>query len=181
MVIQGDLITLRSASTDDIDDILRWVNNPAASPYWYGKERSITGEEFSKDWKPYYFDGSSPEKGRCFIIEAESGPIGMVSYSDNSDDIDGKPVTAAIDIIIGDADNQNRGFGTDAIKALSRHLFEELGFHRIETATYEFNFRMMRCLRKAGFQFEGIGREANWVDGRFIDDVRFSMLENDLL
>ncbi|MCG2796276.1 MAG: GNAT family N-acetyltransferase [Actinomycetia bacterium] len=69
------------------------------------------------DWEGHYFDGSAPEKGRGFIIEVESKPVGMVAYADTSYDIDRRPVRAEIDILVG-GPCQGRGYGVDAMRAL---------------------------------------------------------------
>ncbi|MBU4194826.1 MAG: GNAT family N-acetyltransferase [Actinobacteria bacterium] len=177
MDIKGELVTLRPMTGDDLDLFVRWVNSPATSPFWYGETRPVTTEELMEDWKePLEGDG---RKGRCFVIETGGEPVGMVSYSDLSYDIDKRPVVASIDIVIGDPDRQHRGYGPDAIRALLAYLFDELGFHRVDAVTYGHNLRMRHCLQKLGFRFEGVTREGAFVDACYVDEYRFGMLSGE--
>ncbi|MBU4302692.1 MAG: GNAT family N-acetyltransferase [Actinobacteria bacterium] len=113
-MIEGDAVTLRPMTPADIDIFLRWVNDPSASPFWYGRTRPVTREDLPGDWEGYYFDGSAPEKGRGFIIEVESKPVGMVAYADTSYNIDRRPVREEIDIVVG-GPCQGMGYGTEEI------------------------------------------------------------------
>ena len=174
-MIEGDAVTLRPMTPDVVDMFLDWVNDLAASPFWYGKDRPVTGEDLLGDWESYYFDGSAPEKGRGFVVEVESQPVGMVTYRDVSYDIDGRQVRADLDIVIGGS-HQGRGHGTDAMRVFAEYLFKELGFHRVDVHTYAHNARMRHCLARLGFTEEGISRQAAWVEGRYVDEVNFGLL-----
>ena len=57
-MIEGDAVTLRPMTPADIDIFLRWVNDPSASPFWYGRTRPVTREDLPGDWEGYYFDSS---------------------------------------------------------------------------------------------------------------------------
>ncbi|MBU4175881.1 MAG: GNAT family N-acetyltransferase [Actinobacteria bacterium] len=177
-MIEGDTVILRPMTPGDVDMFLDWVNDLAASPFWYGKDRPLTREELLGDWESYYFDGSAPEKGRGFIIEAESQPVGMVAYADVSYDIDRRPVRAEIDIVIGGS-HQGRGYGVGAMRALISYLFDGRGFHRIDVHTYEHNTRMRHLLEKLGFTMEGVSRQAAWVDGEFVDEMNYGLLSGE--
>lgn len=175
-MIDGDTVSLRPMTPDDLDLFVRWVNDPAASsPFWYGKDRPVTREDLLGDWEGYYFDGSAPEKGRGFVIEVGATSIGMIFYTDTSYDIDGRPVRAEIDIVIGGS-HQGRGYGTDAMQVFTEYLFGELGFHRVDARTYAYNTRMRHRLDRLGFTEERVSRQAAWVDGRYVDEVNYGLL-----
>jgi ribosomal-protein-serine acetyltransferase len=63
--------------------------------------------------------------------------------------------------------------------AMLNHLFDELHVHRVEIRCGTGNFRSCAIPQRLGFQREGVAREAEWVGGRWIDLVVWSMLEDD--
>jgi RimJ/RimL family protein N-acetyltransferase len=71
------------------------------------------------------------------------------------------------------ADARGRGFGTDALRTLDRHLFEEDGFHRVQLSTDVDNAAMRRVADKAGFREEGTLRGYWSEDGAIHDYVMY--------
>ena len=66
---------------------------------------------------------------------------------------------------------QGRGLGILAIRQLCDFGFADLGLHRISLNVWATNLRAIRVHEKAGFQREGLLKEAAFVDGRFEDVV----------
>ena len=71
---------------------------------------------------------------------------------------------------------QGRGLGTLAIEQLCEFGFRDLGLHRINLHVWATNHRAIRVYEKAGFQREGLLREAAFVDGRFEDVIVMSLV-----
>ena len=84
-----------------------------------------------------------------------------------------------IDVLIGAPGCRDRGYGTDAIIAFLGFLFDAVGLHRVWLGTYDYNARARRVYEKAGFVQEGVMREADLVDGRWVDSVIFGILEDE--
>ena len=74
---------------------------------------------------------------------------------------------------------RGRGLGTEATRLIVGHGFERLGLHRIELEVYGHNARALRVYEKVGFVREGVRREADFRDGRWLDWVRMAMLEQE--
>jgi ribosomal-protein-alanine N-acetyltransferase len=174
-VMEGEKTRLRPMTLEEADLVFAWLGDPEVNEFWGGRDRTRSKEEFLTDWKPYYFDGSEPERGRCFAIEAEGRPIGMIAYNA----IIRRDRSVDIDVIIGEKAYWSRGYGTDAIRAFLRYLFEVVGMHRVALGTYATNARAIRCYEKCGFVREGVQRESEWVDGRWVDAVLMSVLEQE--
>ena len=68
---------------------------------------------------------------------------------------------------------------TEAVTAVLRFGFEEIGFHRIEAIVAPGNIASANLLRKVGFREEGFLLERFFEDGRFIDDWFFAILKPD--
>lgn len=173
--MEGQKTRLRPMRLDEVDLILGWLEDPEVREFWGGRDFTRSKEEFLADWKPYYFDGSEPERGRCFAIEAEGRAIGMIAYNA----INRRDRSVEIDVIIGEKEYWNRGYGTDAMRAFLRYLFDAVGMHRVWLGTYATNARAIRCYEKCGFVREGVMRESDWVDGRWVDVVLMSVLEQE--
>jgi RimJ/RimL family protein N-acetyltransferase len=82
-------------------------------------------------------------------------------------------------ILIGEKEEWSKGYGTEAMRLLIKYAFEDLGLHRLELMTFDFNRRGMRVWEKCGFKKEGIMRKARLSDGEWHDLIFFSLLEDE--
>lgn len=73
-----------------------------------------------------------------------------------------------------------RGLATDALKLLSRFAFNRLGLNRLEISASVTNAKSAAVATRAGFTPEGTCREYEFINGKFVDHVRFSLLARDL-
>lgn len=71
---------------------------------------------------------------------------------------------------------RGQGFGLDAVRALCRYGFANLGLHRLQIETLTDNVAMVRVAEQAGFVAEGTLRGSAWVDGSFVDEVVLGLL-----
>ena len=174
--VRGARTRLRPMRPDEAPTFHGWLSDPDVAPWWGGSGYYRTPQQFLADWEPHYFDGSQPERGRCFAIEADGGRlIGMVA----TNEIDTHNRSTEIDIVIGEPDYRGRGYGTDAIRALLGFLFDTVGLHRVWLATYQNNARARRAYEKVGFREEGLARQSDWVDGRWLDTVLYGILAHE--
>jgi aminoglycoside 6'-N-acetyltransferase len=70
--------------------------------------------------------------------------------------------------------------GDEAARAFQRHLFEDMGFHRLEAEVYGFNERSLAHAERNGWVREGVKRKAYWRHGDWADGVVFGLLAEDL-
>ena len=74
---------------------------------------------------------------------------------------------------------ERRGLVTAAVRAVVDELFGEQAFHRIEIRCAVGNERSCAIPRRLGFTHEGILREAQCVNDRFLDINLFALLRSD--
>jgi RimJ/RimL family protein N-acetyltransferase len=67
-----------------------------------------------------------------------------------------------------------------AARLFQRHLFDEIGFHRLQMEIYGFNERAMRHAERAGFIREGVRRKAYWRNEEWVDGVLYGLVLEDL-
>jgi ribosomal-protein-serine acetyltransferase len=72
-----------------------------------------------------------------------------------------------------------RGHMTEAASAALEFAFARVGAHRVRIAAATDNHRSLAVISRLGFRFEGIAREAEWCDGRWLDHAVFAFLSTD--
>jgi ribosomal-protein-serine acetyltransferase len=75
--------------------------------------------------------------------------------------------------------HQGKGTITRCCLHLLEYLFSEAGLHRVEIRCGTGNSRSCAIPRRLGFTREGVLREAEWVNDRWLDLEVWSMLEQD--
>lgn len=74
---------------------------------------------------------------------------------------------------------QGRGIVTSCCTALINYGFDELGLNRIVIKCAVGNERSRAIAEKLDFKKEGILRQAEWVNGKFLDLYQFSLLREE--
>ncbi len=77
------------------------------------------------------------------------------------------------------ADGIRRGFMTEAARATILWAFKRLNTHRVRVAAATDNFASLGVIRRVGFRFEGIAREAERCQGRWLDHAVFALISSD--
>jgi ribosomal-protein-alanine N-acetyltransferase len=74
----------------------------------------------------------------------------------------------------------NKGYATEAVKALLHYGMETLGLHRIEAGVHTQNIRSIQLLEKVGMQREGMHRGILPISGKWEDNYSYAILREDL-
>lgn len=72
-----------------------------------------------------------------------------------------------------------QGLMTEAARTCIDFGFRSMGLHRVRCAAATDNHRSLRVIARLGFRFEGIARQAEFVDSRWVDHAVFSLLATD--
>lgn len=153
MLIKGDKINLRPASLDDKASIYQWlahsdITHLMLGPPLFPETLAPTWEEFIEDYHNYYFDGSAPHLGRCFVIELNGKAIGQINYNE----IDPTDASTELDIWLAERRYTGYGYGSDAIKTLCLYLKEIMACKKILIAPSRRNVGAIKAYQKAGFK-----------------------------
>ena len=76
-------------------------------------------------------------------------------------------------------DANGRGLMTEAASATVSWAFRHLGAHRVRVAAATDNHASLAVIRRCGFRFEGIARQAELIMGRWLDHAIFAKLATD--
>ncbi len=74
---------------------------------------------------------------------------------------------------------EGQGLMTEAARLCLRFAFEEVGVHRVRCAAATDNHRSLGVISRLGFRFEGVARQAEFVDNRWVDHAVFARLSTD--
>jgi len=174
--IKGDIISLAPLNMDHVEIYARWHNDPRVRHY-ARHEFPIALEEVKK-----WFE-NPPEHGvREFIVfviyhKEDKLPIGDIGLNH----INWVNRNANIFAEIGEPEYWGKGIVGEASKLMIDYAFTELNLHKVHASVYNPNERSLRAAEKLGFEKEGILREHLYVDGKYVDNHRFSILRKEWL
>jgi ribosomal-protein-serine acetyltransferase len=78
-----------------------------------------------------------------------------------------------------DASQQGKGLMTRCCLVMLDYLFTEMALHRVEIRCGTENHRSCAIPERLGFTKEGIARQAEWVNDRWVDLVVWGLIEQD--
>ena len=172
MNIYGKKVLLRAIEMEDSELIYEMFNDPEI-------ENLVGGWAFplslfsQKKWLELHYNDQTALR---FVIDTkEDGAVGIIALTD----IDWKNRRADIGIKLATEENRSKGYGTDAMMAMLRYAFDELGFHRMEATRLAMNQASARILEKCGFTNEGVKREYIYKGGKYRDLVEASILASE--
>jgi RimJ/RimL family protein N-acetyltransferase len=129
-----------------------------------------TWDQFCDAYGPLFLDGTSPEVGRSFIIQADGEAVGHVSY----DGMDSAPGRAELDIWLRSRKVCGRGYNSGALGVITRYLHEAFGAAEFILRPSRRSLRAIRAYEKAGFTLLPLTDEQQaeiYGPGDYVDTV----------
>jgi len=77
-------------------------------------------------------------------------------------------------IMIFDKLHWSKGYGTEALNAISNYIFKDLKLHKICADYYSVNVASAKMFKKAGFKVECLFKDHFLLDGENINSVRIA-------
>ena len=87
---------------------------------------------------------------------------------------------ATMGLLIGEKDCWGKGYGTEAIRALSLHGLQELHLNRISAGAYRGNGGSIKAFVNAGYREEGVLRDYWDFEGGYEDQMLVGITASDL-
>lgn len=144
----------------------KWSNDVEICKY-VGNHRHITTIDDTIQW------ANSSKSHECrFNIVVDNNLIGYCSVVYT-------PITAYIDICIGEQKYRGRGYGSTTLEMLISFAFNQLNVHRIELNVNSKNTKAILCYKFVGFKECGTLHEAEYFDGEYSDIIIMEILRKD--
>lgn len=172
-MLRGEKVTLRAVERDDVKRLhelmVQHVDLVLLSHGgWEPWSLAAAEKDFEKHLEEQ--DKSS------FVIEADGkviGDIGLHPWKNR------RAGSASMGVSIYDPEYLGKGYGRDAINTLLDWAFRIQNFKRIGLTCLATNERAIRCYEAVGFVHEGRMRQAEYVDGAYVDDVQMGILRGE--
>jgi len=145
-MIIGSKVKLRDKRLSDARNDYRWQTNPELVRL---DAMPLLTTSFPKYLLDYTSALRHPTSTRhIFAVETLDGKhIGNCVYYN----VNETKSEAELGIMLGDGDYWDRGYGTDAVTALVKHIFQQTNLKRIYLKTLDWNQRAQKCFQKCGF------------------------------
>lgn len=173
--IQTARLELRRFTADDAEAMYRnWASDPEVTKYLTWPHH--TGADVSRtvliDWVAGYQRRDFYQW--AIVPHGMIEPIGSIAVVEYDDRVQ----KAHIGYCIG----QNwwhKGYMSEALSAVMRYLFEEVGFMRIEARHDPNNPYSGQVMLKCGMRFEGMMRRSDWNNQGICDASCYAILQDE--
>jgi len=173
-MLEGILVRLRRYEKEDLDRVLRWINDREVTRFLAARYPLSRAQE--EGWIDRV-SKQPPAEGMVLAIETIEGSrhIGSIGLHQ----VHWEDRHATLGIVIGEKDCWGQGYGTDAIVTLLRFAFDEMNLHRVTLDVLTDNDRAIASYRKCGFVPEGTLRQAYYQEGRYRDLLTMGVLADE--
>jgi RimJ/RimL family protein N-acetyltransferase len=175
MHILGKSVILRAIEQADLDRFNDWGNDPEL---W----RQLGGWHFpvSRVSTQAWFDKLQNDTSnlRLAVTTTEHGVVGLANLLD----LDWKNRHAFHGMLLGNPAARGKGIGFDAVMAIMRYGFDELGLNRLDGSMIEYNAASLRLYcGRCGWKEEGRQRGWYYREGRYWDKIMVGITREDYL
>jgi diamine N-acetyltransferase len=167
-----ETVYLRALTTDDLDRLLRWHNDPELYASLGGHFRHVS-REAEADWLRQRLEARD-EVNLAVCLSQPPEHIGNV-YLRNINWLDRN---AELHTFIGRLEHRGKGYGSAAVRLIIQHAFEDLGLMRIYLHVLASNSAAIAAYEKCGFVNEGRLRRHAFKKGIFEDMLVMGMCAN---
>jgi len=150
--IRGRRVTLRpyaAGFTDaEVDRIHAWSRDDELLDLAGGTRVTLPPQQFRRAFLRRARHRNGEREQQFAILDDRGRLIGRTGLYG----LDPRSASAELGILVGQKDCWGRGYGRDAVSALCRHGFADLGLKRIVLYTYPHNVRAQRAFAAVGFR-----------------------------
>ncbi|MBR6524822.1 MAG: GNAT family N-acetyltransferase [Clostridia bacterium] len=172
--IETDRLVLREMKMRDAASLFSYCSDPAVSRYvlWDTYKYPSQARDYIRSVRRQYRQGFP---GTFAIELKETGRlIGTVGFMWINPEHRSCEVGYSLS-----RREWNKGYATEALKALNRYAFNDLHLNRVEAQYDVMNPASGRVMEKAGMHYEGTLRQRLNNKGRFVDVNIYAILQKD--
>ena len=162
-------VRLEPLALAHLPGVMSWVNDREVMQYFAARQTAISEDEERRYLEKLI---ASPNDHAYTILATDDGRyLGQCSVNQ----IYWPAKNGRIFMVISKRE-QRKGFGGAALDALIRESFDRLGLHKLWLIVRKDNRAAQAMYLKHGFDFEGLLRDEYFVQDRYHDMIRMSLL-----
>lgn len=173
--IKTERLILREIVVDDVDEIYAIFSDEDIAKYdWF---EAITDKKTALHFIQHYKEeyDKKEEITLGIALKDSNKLIGICCLGDF--ELSARRAEIGYDIV---KNEWNKGYATEAIKALTMYGFSELNLNRVEALITPGNEASVKVLKKVGYIQEGIVRERDLIKGKLEDGIIMAILKRDM-
>lgn len=172
-MIKGSKVTLRTICETDLENLFNLMSDLRNRGDYY--PLYLSSEPLLR--KDFHETGlwSEEKGGKLLICDQENKIVGLMFVDREPSYFNG----FELGYILYDEASRNKGYVTEAVSLMIRHLFSTRPINRIQILVLPANEASKKVALKCGFKFEGIARGAFFHDGKNNDVEIYSILRNE--
>jgi len=143
----------------------KWMNDPSIAEFYGGIHNHV-----SLSWAKAAVAELTGQ--RFDIVLNDDTLIGHISLHD----IDHLNRTAFFGIVIGEAEQRGKGYGTEAVRLILSYGFNQLNLNNIMLSVHADDYPAIACYKKIGFKDAGRRREWVFKNGKYVDTLYMDIL-----
>lgn len=168
--IKNNEISLRKFEFTDIDNKVRWINNPSNNRFLH-YHLPLTVEKTSE----WYEKIKNSDNRIDAVIEYSGMPVGIIGLL-NVDDVNRK---AEYYICMGDEKFKGKGIAKKATLLLLDYAFDVLKLNRVYLYTEEENIHAQKLFKYVGFRREGLIKHDLIFEMRYVNRYIYGLTKED--
>jgi ribosomal-protein-alanine N-acetyltransferase len=172
--INGNRISLRWLTEQDVDSLYAVFSDPEVMRYW--SSGPLKDREAARSLLSQIHDGF--QRGLIFQWGIARRTDDTIIGTSTLFHLESNNYRAEIGYALG-REHWGKGYMQEALRALLNYVFGELNFERIEADVDPRNVASIRTLERLGFQQEGYLRERWKVDGELQDALFYGLLRRE--
>lgn len=150
------------------DRYVGWLNDPEIMRYSEGRFKRHTVESCREYIRS--FENTPSHLWAITLKEPGGAHIGNINCYVNTN-----YMNADIGVMIGERSQWGKGYGKEAFEGVVDFLFKKAGMRKVTAGTMSSNTSMLKIMRAAGMQDDGIRKRHYICEGKEVDIVHMSL------
>ena len=163
-------VIFRNIRESDLETIRAWRNSPNIARNMFSSNK-IT-EEQQYEWYKSVYRG---ERGYCWFVECNEGPVGYASLSRAERAGD----TYEFGLYIGNQNLAGQGYGKAILLGLFHQAFNKLNAHKVICEVLSFNSTAIRLYERCGMHRQGYFKDYLKRDNDRIDCISYAIFKDE--
>lgn len=171
----GNLVKLRAYKEEDIEKAVEFINDEEVKKLLDSNIPFPMTKWQEEEW----VRSRKANSDLTYDFAIEDLKTGKYIGGCSINECDVKNRTCVIGIMIGDKEYWSKGYGSDALKVLTKFIFEEVNMNKIKLKVFSFNNRAISCYKKVGFKEEGILKKEVYRNGKYYDEILMAIFKSE--